>query len=840
MVTDDVIHALVPGGRPYEMETQYWDYKVAAPQIASQATDGQKAEFKAEIADLIKDAVAFYNGCGGYILFGVADKGKDRILGCNVPFDVGDFNKRIEGQAGQRIECLFARLGTDELPLGLLFIPRRPSHIDAIAFKRAAPPHANGKKAYAAGEVYVRIRDECRPATASAADWRFLQGERLPEGANHPVAVRRPLRTSMPPRDAEMIRFVGRETYLGQLRQWLSDKRSPVRLLTGIGGLGKTSVAYHFAEEIVDTRAGGVEQLVWLTAKARTFSALRGQLIEAGRVDFVDAHSLYKVILDRIGYLPNWEDFEPTSEDYVEAIVEALVTYNCFLVLDDIDSLPTGDQREVLFTLSNAAARTVTGDRTPSRILFTSRIDLGISPANVIKLGGFEYEEFIVFVKEVADKLSVPLGGGLDYRNFFTATSGSPLFVTSVLRLVRLGQEMKQALERWRGEEGVEVRRFAFARELERLPLSAARLLYAVCLLNKTSTVELAHVLEMTARGVDAGIGELQSFHLLITVARGTSGAEISAPDDVVLTKDVLKEHLGDGAGVVERTCASARSQTETRENAIASRIGQVVALWQREANAEALLTARKLSQAYQQNGDVTCLLARALTKPGVVDWEEAHRKFILAEKQGSVRPEVIDGLLLTKEHLEDWKGVIALAQKTVSTHVGGGDPLLRGAVRATEELIRISRVRHDRQRRIELAKEAVDLIDRRLNGGRLSPMERDFFRNKELDFGRMLLDDTAAAAARPGDRLTVFDEMAWLVVRSIFPSEFVVRGLGALDQWWTDVEQRTYVDEGAKGLLRKSLGRLEQIERILGTRQPVEDVRRVRTDLAFRGGKLV
>jgi len=53
----------------------------------------------------------------------------------------------------------------------------------------------------------------------------------------------------------------------------LADDFARVRLIAGEGGLGKTSLAYRFAEEVATRRVKPFEQVVWLTAKKRQFIA---------------------------------------------------------------------------------------------------------------------------------------------------------------------------------------------------------------------------------------------------------------------------------------------------------------------------------------------------------------------------------------------------------------------------------------------------------------------------------------------------------------------------------------------------------------------------------------
>ena len=48
-------------------------------------------------------------------------------------------------------------------------------------------------------------------------------------------------------------------------------------MITGIGGLGKTTLAYRFAEDVTDTGAGEMEQLIWLTARAADVLVAAGQ-----------------------------------------------------------------------------------------------------------------------------------------------------------------------------------------------------------------------------------------------------------------------------------------------------------------------------------------------------------------------------------------------------------------------------------------------------------------------------------------------------------------------------------------------------------------------------------
>jgi predicted HTH transcriptional regulator len=101
-LTEDVLKVLLPYGAPHQFESELWDYKEKLPTLPSKASDDDQKKYKAEIGDVIKDIVAFHNSYGGYIVFGVANKGKNRVRGCDFDFDIGDLNKRVQGYTVNR------------------------------------------------------------------------------------------------------------------------------------------------------------------------------------------------------------------------------------------------------------------------------------------------------------------------------------------------------------------------------------------------------------------------------------------------------------------------------------------------------------------------------------------------------------------------------------------------------------------------------------------------------------------------------------------------------------------------------------------------------------------
>jgi Schlafen, AlbA_2 len=210
-LTTEVTNALLPSGIPHDFEGALWDYKRELPILPKPPTEDDSRRYKAEIGDLIKDAAAFHNAFGGYIVFGVADKGATRLVGCAAEFDCGDFNKRLQGYTDTNIECLFRTIPLSEAPdalkIGLLLVPRRATGAPPVRFRKKGPEKLGGGRCFSE-ETYVRIRDECRPATATSEDWLYLHSDRTPPD-RIPASNRRKVKSHLPVRDPDLIEFLG-------------------------------------------------------------------------------------------------------------------------------------------------------------------------------------------------------------------------------------------------------------------------------------------------------------------------------------------------------------------------------------------------------------------------------------------------------------------------------------------------------------------------------------------------------------------------------------------------------------------------------------------------------
>ena len=141
---------------------------------------------------------------------------------------------------------------------------------------------------------------------------------------------------TLPPQESIVVDFVGRQSQLSQLWQWLFSEDLKRWIIVGEGGKGKTSIAFRFAADAREHALGSLQLhgVFWLSAKRRRFS--EGTALSITTPDFVDLGSA----LDRILLDYGWaNDIVKSSEAKKLTVLELLDTLPVLLVVDDLDSL---------------------------------------------------------------------------------------------------------------------------------------------------------------------------------------------------------------------------------------------------------------------------------------------------------------------------------------------------------------------------------------------------------------------------------------------------------------------------------------------------------------------
>jgi hypothetical protein len=468
ILDDSVLELLLPSGRPHDFESWVFDYKLQYHKSK------EKKALDFEVAEIMKDFIAFYNSMGGYILFTCPALEEEPPIFTALR-NSDDIKRRLAAYSGVTISvqnysgnCNVASTNNSFI---CYLIPKRPPRNKPVAFIKNSPNVGSADKPshiFKKNDILVRNDFECVPANNNLELLTFLFSDRDPNVFLSFYSTE----NNLPPKDPNLIRFVGRRTYLEDLWAWLADFRSPIRVLTALGGIGKTAVAYEFATQVIDRPGNSLDKVVWLSGKKMTFSAIRGKLEPTTRCDFSDVDTFLDALLLNVGF--SAKDIRALSdrEERISSALEAFSTFDILLIVDDVDSLDKDEQNNLYSIVSDIIIRAAQS-RNKSRALFTSRLELLTCAHQRVTMEGFigdEFDQFLGMVtsyfisdETIREKIESSKQKILD------ASGGSAIFIASIVRLVSLGYGLSESLNLWKGNKGEKVREFAFQKEIATL-----------------------------------------------------------------------------------------------------------------------------------------------------------------------------------------------------------------------------------------------------------------------------------------------------------------------------------------------------------------------------------
>lgn len=807
----NVLELLLPEGKPIEYERDLWDYKLNFPDPNPGDHTGEDRDFRC--GRLIKHVVAFYNSFGGYLLAGIRDDPREPV-GFEGAFDCDELNRMVKASTRHSIECHFRSVPSpwhkDKI-FGLLFVPRRADHREPAQFVREGPKSLTGRASYQKGKIYFRDADQSRPAETSD-DFMFLcaPSRRCIDTSSyhHRVSI---LDHNLPPRDPEFIKFLGREPDLEALWRWLCDEFSPVRLIAGLGGVGKTTLAREFVEDVRRCSPMGFEKVIWLSAKKKYFTATAGRLVSTPRVDFQNVDEMLRALLCELGTPDEEIDASCSRLELQSEIEHSLTLIPSLVVLDDIDSLAPEEQREAFHTCLEVMNRVIGRATPPSRAILTARLELGAAPGQLMKIAGLPYEAFCDYVELMSDHLGLEWNLGRDsksVRKFHRTTEGSPLFTNSILRLLNLGDRLETALARWKAHAGIDVRKFAFIKELQELSGSQLRTLYALCCLGESSFVELQDVTESTEGLLQDDLSGLMNYHLIAKAGSiPVGGPKLSVPDSIRLMADIIQERLLDPRRI-EKRCKQATTSIAGQERQVGGLIRKVASLWNIEENGKALEVAQYATGKYN-HPDLHCLLGRALLTVDPPKAKRADTAFRKAFELGCRRKELPDLWVEAKKALKDWVGVTEVV-RSLPDDLLGADHVYEFGL-AQIRLADNAAAQHKREVASERYRQAGISIDKAFKEDMARGRVEDLKKLRWLAFTKYV-ELMAILRPEPDEHLDV-----WLAALDAFDcyvraSDVLRLGVSKLESWWGSVERRGQGDHKAARLLEVQLDRLDGV----------------------------
>lgn len=803
---DEILDYLIPTGKPHLWESSLWDYKREAPNTSGR---DEKEGTNSEIAELVKDVVSFYNSFGGFIVFGVDQQAANQLVGCgnlNVRgFTVEKLNQQVLAYTKCKINCRFKtfEVGVGDLKqeIGILMIPMRPVAETIVRMARGAPETGGRSPVFTKGEIFARIGDECRRVQLDLQALQFVCSARK-YGEISPVAQ---IEDSLPPADPNLIRFVGRGNYLLELWSWVTNNFTPIKVLTALGGTGKTSIAYEFASQIVDCPPANIAKVVWLTAKKKSFSAISGQWFEMSRTDFDNVSTFFEQLALQLGATQDEVDANQEREEMFDLVLEVLGVVPAFVVVDDIDSLELAQQAELFSALQMLSGRAF---NTGTKFLLTSRLDLGAGSQQQIAVSGFDLKEFTEYAKMVAEQRHITLNEVVIQR-LHRVSLGSPVFCASILRLASLGTDVNSAITQWKDKAGEIVREFAFARELEQLSDSQARTLFALCTLGETTQLELKQVLNVTDIVISADLAKLREYHLFASKGDPGTGTKLEVPEPIKLMGDVLRKRIMDPKRI-ETDCARARKVSPSVSDKVALEIGSINALIKAKDFDAALLSAQRASRENPKSGDLLCMLGVCYMRVRPLKQVEADRAFRNAYQQGCTRQELVNNWFELKRMTSDWNGIVDLVQMIPPGRIKGGS-----AVTQLNALLHVAdqyAQRNDYVGALERYKAAMETAQKIVEQGRaiyaLSDV-RERCRNAAQKY--VMLSERVYS--RPGDKLSVFNAVIDAFNCYITETWIIDTGLESIKDWAKDVASRPVRDQAGLDILQQKVIDLKKLE---------------------------
>lgn len=483
-----------------------WDYKK------------EIGEDKVSLAKTVLQIVSFHNTCGGYLIYGVEEVVKDHVFGFSgvdpLRFNQARIRDLIRNYTGISIEFHFGVLDygllNGDLKIGLLYVPKRCEDEFPVKFIKKGPEKKNGSYLFDVDDVFFRISDECKRAN-KPEDWQMLFSSRnIQEIAGIDFRKSVPevnLSHNLPDKQLICPKLIGRDGIISRLWEWLSDPFEYSKILAGDGGKGKTSIAYHFCCQLIRTPPFGYSSVIWLSAKEKQFSGFGNEYYDLQESDYASSDEFLNVLASHVGRTE--EECKDISTNQLKKLVlEGLRLFPSLIVVDDVDSVSDEDQKRIV-----DFCRQLGGEY--SRFLVTTRKKFAYSNDLCIEVPGLPIGEYSDFLENQVGKYKLAPLGKKNVQKMHIATDGSPLLSDSILRMVKMGDNLGEAIKSYNGHAGEDARSAALSKEIDSLSVDAKRALLAIVYFKSCSATELKQVLGYEKLKLSDCLEELQSLFLV-------------------------------------------------------------------------------------------------------------------------------------------------------------------------------------------------------------------------------------------------------------------------------------------------------------------------------------
>jgi len=436
---------------------------------------------------------------------------------------------------------------------------------------------------------------------------------------------------------------MGRREALENLWRWLPDDLSHVKVLAGEGGIGKSSIAYEFADQVSLMDHQAFQQVVWLSAKQRQFRPLTNSFDEMAETHFGSYEELLDRICESLAATKD-DDFESNKAKKLRFIKVGFELMPSLVIVDDIDSLEVLEQRQALelgFLLSG----------TKTKLLLTTRNNITYSGDICYTVRGIAKEEFQEFFEALMMRFPSPtrrIPKANEIDRIWEASKGSPLFAESILRLLSY-QTVGEAIGNWKGQAGDEVRKAALHREIIQLSSEAKRILLTLALLSEASVAELSEVTGYESGRVSDAVNNLSSLYLVEAPRLGSEHrirvSETTGRLVLAMQRELAADHVRLEKAIRDFRRSAADGEHRSTNKLVGAAILQASALERQGKIPEALETLLHASRktAKGKRGDLLAYIGHLHIKKVPADFELSRRACREAFNEGCFKSRLFE-----------------------------------------------------------------------------------------------------------------------------------------------------------------------------------------------------
>lgn len=444
----------------FKTETELWDYKKDVPYLGKNNANAW--------ANLAKDVLAFHNNRGGLLIFGFTDDFK--FVGATERIDSKLINDQLRRFLPDALWIEFHRefIQPDQRYLGIALIPPKGGLL--LRFSEDAPI-VNGAQLFKQGWSAIREQDSSKIMTATDVE------EINRKSYNFNVAQKYYVDEAffrIPTPD--YVSFIHREVACEEVQTALTDSRTSVAHIIGIGGLGKTALATWATIQAFENKQFSF--IASCTAKDRelTTSGISGI-----QPEFTSFESLLNTVCDILQYT----EYKKLELQEKEAKVRDLLKNSGGLLF--VDNLETVDDPRIIHfldTLPVGVRALVTSRRlTIKRAVFPITLD----PMNDKETCAFgrSLQQLVAcrYISDMKDEQIARLGKACDHI---------PLAMRWILSKAKSANQAMREAETIvaGGKQGEELLEFSFRRVFEEMDESERTVLEVLSLFSQAQPSE--------------------------------------------------------------------------------------------------------------------------------------------------------------------------------------------------------------------------------------------------------------------------------------------------------------------------------------------------------------